>query len=380
MRFEGELLRVIMVTPGFYPIKGGTEVMVQSLATELNRIGVHTDVMTFNMDQKWVPKWRGKTERMAGFTLFKIPALNWLPIEHTEKITLDINLIPGRFTHILKKYDIIHFHEVDYSFPLFSFLLKKPKIFHLHGIDPSFHKTYRLPKLILKSVADYYISISKQMKTDLVGLGIPRERIAYLPNGVDTKIFCPNGVKKDNLILFVGRIELIKGLHVLLRSLSQISKPVNLVIIGPADWDLYYFKSIMRSMENENLRGRHKITYLGPQSRAEVVKWYQRASILVAPSLGEAFPLVDLEALSCETPVIATPVGGVPEIVQNYENGILVPPNDHIKLTEAIQYLLENKDLRIRMGQEGRKWVNKNFSLETITQRLRNIYKHIIAN
>jgi len=370
-------MRILMVTPAFYPVKGGTETIVQSLTTELNRAGTHADVMTFNMDRKWNPKWRGKTEKINDFTVFRIPALNWFPFEHSERIMLDVNLIPGRFTHIMKGYDIVHFHEIEYSFPLFSFLVKKPKIFHVHGIDPDFQRRYRIPQLILKSTADYYISLTRRMKEELVGLGIPRNRVIHLPNGVDTKIFHPNGEKTENLILFVGRIEYIKGLHILLKSLRLLEKPINLVIIGPADWSLDYYKSVQSLIESENSRGKHKITYLGPQDRANIVGWYQKASILVLPSLWEAFPVVILEALSCGTPVVATNVGGIPEAVRNHRNGILVPPNNYQKLAEALGYLLENKDLRDRLGQEGRRSVINDFSLEVITQKLCHIYEKI---
>ena len=373
-------MRVLMVTPGYYPIKGGTETMVQSLSTELKKIGVHIDVMTFNMDQKWNPKWKGKIEKINGITVFKIPALNWLPIEHSPRITLGVNLIPGRFTHLLEGYDIIHFHEADFSFPLFSFFVKKPKIFHLHGIDANYYKRYYLSRLILKHVADLYISISKEMKKHLVKLDIPKNKIVYLPNGVDTRIFRPEREKTDNLVLFVGRITFDKGLHVLLRSLRYIEKSVRLVIIGPADWNLEYYRDMLKLIEDKNRNGKHKITYLGPQDQANIIKWYQKASILVSPSLIEAFGLANLEALSCETPVVATYVGGIPEVVRNGENGILVPPSDVIKLAKAIQYFLDNEDIKKKFGKEGRRWVVKNFSIETIVEKLSQIYKELICN
>ena len=365
-----------MVTPGYYPIKGGTETVVRNLSILLNKNDVHTDVMTFNMDKKWNPKWRGKVEENEEITVFKIPGLNWLPIVHSPRITLGFNLIPGRFTNLLKWYDIIHFHEADFSFPLFSFHIRKPKILHLHGIDVDFLKRYHLSRFILKHVADLYISISKQMRKDLTDLGIPREKIAYLPNGVDVKMFCPKKEKEDNLILFVGRITSGKGLHVLLKSLRYLKESIHLVIIGPADWDLPYYQNVFNtSIKRINREGKHKITYLGALNQADIVEWYQKASVFVLPSFSEAFPVVVLEALSCETPVVATAVGGIPEVVRNHENGILVPPNNPLKLAEAIQYLIDNKDIRIRMGRKGRKRVIRNFSLEVTAKKLCNIYQ-----
>ena len=368
-----------MVTPGFHPIKGGTETMVRNISVELNRMGVHVDVMTFNMDRKWNPRWRGKIEKIDGITVFKIPALNWLPIEHSPRITLGVNLVPGRFTNLLKRYDIIHFHEEDFSFPLFSFLVRRPKILHLHGIHVDFYKRYHLSRIILNHVADLYISISRQMERDLAELGIPRSRIVYLPNAVDVELFRPQGEKEDNLLLYVGRITFDKGLHVLLESFRYLKKSAHLVIVGPMDCSFAYHQRILKLIERENQKGKHEITYLGGMPHVEVIKWYQKASIFILPSSREAFPVVILEALSCETPVIAAPVGGVPEIVRNFENGILVPASNPLKLTKAIQFLLDNKDLRIKISREGRKWVTRKFSLEVFAEKLCDIYKKVIS-
>jgi len=329
------------------------------------------------MNRKWDPKWRGKIEKVDGITVFRIPALNWLPIEHSSRITLGVNLIPGRFKNILKRYDVIHFHELDFSFPLFSFLVKKPKIFHLHGIDIDLRRYY-LSRIILKHVSDFYISISRQREKDLVELGIAKDKIIYLPNGVNTKLFSPIGKKEDNLLLFVGRITFGKGLHVLLKSLRRLKEPVHLVIIGPADWSHKYYQDMLKLMERENRKGMHEITYLGALDQSDIVKWYQKASIFILPSFGEGFPVVTLEALSCETPVIATPVGGIPEVIRNHENGILIPTNDSISLAKAIQFLLENKEVRTRFGREGRKRIVKNYSLEAAVEKLRRIYEQLI--
>jgi len=368
-----------MVTPCYYPVKGGTEAIVWNLQAELNRIGIQTDVMTFNMSHKWKPKWKGETEQINGGTVFRIPALNWLPIEHSARINMEINLIPGRFTNILKHYDIIHFHELDFSFPLFSFFVKKPKLFHLHGINVDFHKNYRIPMNILRNIADYYISISRKMERDLMELGIPRNKIAYLPNSVDTQVFSPVGEKEENLLLFIGRISFIKGLHVLLESLRYIQRPVRLIIVGPIAESPQYYEDMLRLIAKENRRGRHRLEYLGALEQKEVAELCKKASIVILPSLSEAFPVVVLEALACETPIVATPVGGIPEIVQNQKNGLLIPPNNSLKLAEAIEYLLSNKSARISMGKEGRKNVIENFSLQVVARKLCDFYRFVVT-
>jgi glycosyltransferase involved in cell wall biosynthesis len=344
----------------------------------LNRRHIHTDVMTFNMDKRWNPRWHGEVLRTDGFSVFKIPALNWLPMGHSNRVTLGINVVPGRFTNILKNYDIIHFHELEFSFPLFSSLQRKKKIIHLHAMDASFLERYDLSRVMLRRIPDLIITVSNKMKKDLVTLGIPASMVVNLPNSVDTSFFEPTGQKENNLLLFVGRITPEKGLNVLLDSLKYLKEPVHLVVIGPA-WNSDYYQKVLKRIEEENRTGQHEITYLGPLEQADMVSWYQKASLFILPSSREAFPVTILEALSCATPVIATPVGGIPEIIENFRNGILVPINNPERLGEAIQYLLKNEKNRTELGLVGRRLVVEKFSIEKTVSKLQRIYEQLLS-
>jgi glycosyltransferase involved in cell wall biosynthesis len=337
-------------------------------------MGIPTDVMTFHMNKKWNSLWNGKIAKVDNFKVFKIPGLNWFPIEHSQRFTFRINLIPGRFAHKLKLYDIIHFHDdSDLTFPLFSYFVKKPKLFHLHGFTVDFYKRNFIGRQIFKNVTDKYISLSKDVEENLIRLGISKEKIIRLPNGIDVNTYYPSGKKEGNLVLYVGRITKTKGVHILLESLRYLKQPIDLVLIGPPDWGFEEIsKLIMKA------KGMHNVRYLGILKTEEVIRWYQKASIFVHPSFMEIFPMTDLEALACGTPVVATPVGGIPEIVCDGKNGISVPVGDPVRLAEAIQYLLENKNIRIKYGEEGRKWVVKCFSLEAVTKRLCGIYEEIL--
>jgi glycosyltransferase involved in cell wall biosynthesis len=166
----------------------------------------------------------------------------------------------------------------------------------------------------------------------------------------------------------------------LLKSLNYIKNFIDLKIIGPSDWNLYYYQKILRWIEIENRKGKHNIKYLGHVDQPILIQEYQKASIFVLPSLFEPFGIVLLEAMSCKTPVVATYVGGIPEIVKNGENGILVPRNNPLKLAEAIDYLLENEDVRIKFGEAGRKWVIENFSIEALIKKLCKIYEVVLNN
>lgn len=366
-----------MVPPCYYPVKGGTETIVRNLVMALNKNNIQTDVMAFNVDQIRNPKWHGKIEKIDGITVYKIPALNWIPIKHSNRITSGVNFIPGRFTNILKNYDIIHFHEFELSFPFFSFFTKKPKIIHLHGIDYDFLRKHHISRFLLKHLAHLYIGISKQMKKELVTLGIPESKTTYLPNGIDTNLFRPGRQKEDNLLLFVGRISPGKGLHILIKSLHYLKEPVRLVIIGPPDWNVNYYRNLLWMIERENEKGKHEIKYFGAMEQTELVKWYQKASLFILPSFAEGSPVTVLEALSCKTPVIATPVGSIPEIIQNHKTGILIQPEAR-HLAEAIQHLIKNRDARLKMGYEGRIYVVKEHSLEVVIKKLCTIYQQVI--
>jgi glycosyltransferase involved in cell wall biosynthesis len=96
------------------------------------------------------------------------------------------------------------------------------------------------------------------------------------------------------------------------------------------------------------------------------------------PLLSESFGIVNVEAMACGTPVIASDIEGIRDIIESGKSGILVPPDDPIKLAEAIQFLLDNDDIRIKFGAEGRKKVEKEFSWDVIVARLLEIYKEII--
>jgi len=376
-------MKVLMVTPSFYPIIGGTETNVWNLSCALNRRGVRTDIMTFNMDAKWMPIWAERQEIVDGIKIMKISAFNLfskLPVNPLEKL-MKINNIPNlRFEKKACDYDIIHFHDdVDLSFPIFSIFVKKPKIFHIRTLTATyeFYKKNRLCRFILRNIADLYISNSNHNKNSLVDLGIPIERIRVLPNGVDIKKLKPDPNKKiDNLILFVGRPSERKGLHVLLKSLKYLKTPIRLVIICPYSKSKY-FEKILRLVADQKKSGIHEVEYLGAVDNKDIPEWYQKASVFVCPSFFESFGTVNAEALSCGTPVVASNVGGIPDIVKDGINGILVPPNDPIRIANALEKLLEDKELREKYGKEGRSMVERQFSLDYVTKEIMQIYERM---
>jgi glycosyltransferase involved in cell wall biosynthesis len=369
-------MRVAMLTPYYYPVIGGTERLIENISLRLNEKGVPTDIITLNASHRIKPVLRGKTEEINKMKVTRVPAL----ANRLGERLFQVGFIPGGYLSLLKEYDILHFHnDVDLTFPLFSYFVNKPKIFHFHCLDVTYNFYDRnfLKRKILKNTSDLYVAISSFVRGLLLDLGFPEEKIRIVPNGVDTEEFKPiKGEKEEDLLLFVGRLVPNKGLHVLLRSLTYLTTPIRLMIVGPPSSHFPgYFNNVLGLIGNLNEKKVHRVTYVGVQKTEELIRLYQKASLLICPSLSEPFGIVNLEALSCETPVVASNIGGIPDVVEDHVNGLLVPPNDALGLTNSIQRMLENKHDRDEFGKNGRILVKKCYSSEVVVEKLFQIYE-----
>lgn len=382
-------MKILIVTPSYYPIVGGSEELTRILSIKLNEMGIHTDIMTLNMNEKWNPIWKEETKKNDLIRVFRVPAINPFPGLPNPLYTLfRMNVVPKpSFTRKLKDYDLIHFiGEADLGFPLLSYFIQKPKIMHCVGIyrNGGIYKYYMVKRAYLRNIfkkffpnlADIYIIASTEDKKLLSDLGVPTNKILILPNGIDVQNFRPDDAKKiDNLVLFVGRIERIKGLHILIKALSYLKIPTQLAIIGPR-WDAKYVKEIENMSHAMNENSIHKVKLLGAMDQNDLVPWYQKATVVVCPFLYETYSNVTLEALACGTPVVSTGT----HINKNGCDGILVTPKNPRKLAKAIKKLLEDKKLREKYGTEGRKLIEKHFSWESIIKRLAKVYKDMLGD
>lgn len=380
-------MKVLLVTPSYYPVVGGSETLTKILSTELNHMGICADVMTLNMKEKWKPIWKEETTENGSMRIIKMPAFN--PFSSTMNplySLIRMNVVPKpTFLRKLKSYDIIHFiSEADLGFPLLSYFVKKPKIMHCCGIFRNggvyWYYVSRRPYLrsifmsFFPNLADTYFVYSVEAEELLAELGVSRKKTLILPYCVDTKIFRPDETKKiDNLILFVGRIERIKGLHILTEALNSLTTPVQLVIIGPKA-DKEYFGKIEETIKAINQRGFHEIRLLETLDPKALAEWYQKASVVVCPYLYETYSLVALEALSCGTPVVSTGT----HAVEQGSDGILVTQKDSGKLANALEKLLKNKEMRKNYGKDGTKIVEQYFSEEAVAKKLVKFYESIL--
>ena len=177
----------------------------------------------------------------------------------------------------------------------------------------------------------------------------------------------------DKIVLSVGKLAPHKGYQYLLwaaRRYESIDNRIKTLIIGEGG----YRDSLIQIKTALNLR---HVYFLGLIPSEKLVDYYNMADIMVIPSLEEHLGIVALEAMACETPVLASCVGGLKEIIREGKNGFFIEPQDSVGFADKIIWLLENKELRKTIGRYGRKWVLRKFSLKSMIRKYRAIYKKI---
>jgi len=296
----------------------------------------------------------------------------------------------GRFGHelsiamvrdlIKNDADIIHVHSYYLlMYDVIAMIVKKfgnkKIVAHYHGGEPSMLlNPFRILKRSTLSLADKIVAINRSEVKRLISYWrIPSEKVVYIPNGVDTTLFRPlNSVgKSDNVILYVGNIVKDKGIDVLWKAYFRCKKrlkDLKLIIVGegPLRRNL---EKIVKLMGLSN-----SIKFLGRVAHEELVKIYNVASVMVLPSRKEGLPLVLLEAMACETPVITTATEGAMDIVSHGIDGYLVPIGNVDKLADAIYTIISNPELREQMGKNARKKVERKFSWDIVKRLLKKVY------
>lgn len=198
--------------------------------------------------------------------------------------------------------------------------------------------------------------------------------IEIIPYPIDTQQFVPSTSRSDPpLVLFVGRVEKRKGADVLIRAMSDVwakHPDCKLVMVGRRSADL---NELLMQVDG-------RVRLLGSLPRSELVQFYQRAAIFVAPSSWDNSPNTIYEAMSSGTPVIATRVGGIPELVDDGITGVLVPPRDQNALAEAITALLSEPERRERMGRFAREKAVARYTISRIMAHTLAFYERSLAD
>ena len=225
---------------------------------------------------------------------------------------------------------------------------------------------------------DRVISVSPQCKQKLIALGIQEDKITIIPNGVDLKLFDSTRVKKvPNQILYVGRLVDFKHVDWLIQAFSEVLKEVpdaKLKIVGggPERGNL---EALVRKL---GLQASVTFTGLTPTYEA-VTRYYKESEIFVLPSTVEGEAIALKEAMAARLPLIAmnVPGSGVLSLMRDGENGFLIEPGRPDLIAEKLVQLLQGKRLKKRMGEAGRKFVEK-FDWDIIADRTFEVYQEAI--
>ncbi len=182
-------------------------------------------------------------------------------------------------------------------------------------------------------------------------------------------------LKDKKIVLFSGKLTSQKGVYYLIKAAPEIKGDIYIIGDGPEKKNL---EDLTYKMKLTNV---HFLGYMGNDRRKELEEFLYRANVVVVPSIwSEPMPLSVLEALACKNPVIATRKGGLPSAVKNGVNGILIRPRSTRQIVEACNKLLENEELRNKMGEAARQTIEQKFTWKKIAQKHIRIYKKAYLN
>ena len=389
---------------------GGMNVYVRDLARSLGREGVHLDVFTRSQDEH-VP--HVLHDLGYGNRVAHIPAGPEYPLPKDELV----GYIPEFVENILEfstnkqcSYDLIHSHY--WMSGIAADELAKAwdapivQMFHTLGKlkqqvaqnDEEKEGDYRIngEKHVI-SVVDKIIASTSTEKKQLINLyDADPDKIEIISPGVDLSHFYPIppdeakefvGIPPDKrMILFVGRIEPLKGIRTLLKAIGHLSdngeaeENLCLAVIGGdlQDGDGNDSEEMKLLCELRDEYGlQEMVTFLGKQDQDTLPYYYSAAEMLIMPSHYESFGMVALESMACGTPVIASLVGGLIHLVEDGVTGYHVPVDDPAALSARISSLLKDKSLRYRMGHNAFAFAKK-FDWGHISERMIQVYKGLI--
>lgn len=311
--------------------------------------------------------------------------------------------------------DIVHCHTwyTDMGGLLASKLWGVPYVLTIHSLEPlrpwkveqlgnAYHLSAWMERTAIEQ-ADAVIAVSQETRADILRLfNIAPERVQVIYNGIDldeyrrvdaTDALVRYGVDPSRpYLLFVGRITRQKGIIHLVNAIPAIDPALQVVLCAGAPDT----PEIGREMEERVAAvsaGRPGVIWIREMvARPSVIQLYSHATVFCCPSVYEPFGIINLEAMACETAVVASAVGGIKEVVLPEETGLLVDPvlaegsfnpSDpaafSAELARAINRVARDRALRTRMGQAGRRRVEQQFSWDAIAHKTADLYRSLVG-
>ena len=414
------MLRVAMLSYHTCPLAtlggkdtGGMNVYVRDLTRHLGPKGVHVDVFTRSQDEH-VP--HVLHDLGYGNRVVHIPAGPEIPLPKPALAEYIDDFVEGIASFTEKKglqYDIIHSH-----YWMSGVAAKHLKLTWDVPVIHMFHTLGAMKNRIAQNESeregDYRLSGEKQVldTADRIVVATPAERsqleflyhadvakMVVIPPGVDTSRFYPIAPDEakdvigippgDRMLLFVGRIEPLKGIEVLIRALSIIKQsdvldecPHYLVVIGgeesngPQDMtaEMERLQALCKELCLDDV-----VVFIGKRDQDMLPYYYSAAEMVVMPSHYESFGLVALEAMACGTPVIASQVGGLAYLVEDGVTGYVVPDGDEVALAERITMLICKPELRLPMRDNATAHA-QDYAWNLVAEQILETYKEMLTS
>ncbi len=380
-------MKVTFFTKEYPPyIYGGAGVHIKNLAANLSRIidvevrcigdqAVKKERLEVKGYQAWDRMWEGKN-----------------PLFNSALGTFSCNLSMVRDAIDA---DIVHSHTWYAALAgyMAKILYNKPYVATVHSLEPlrpwkqeqlgrSYYLTTWVEKVALEN-ADRIVAVSEHSSREILSyFNVEKKRIRVIHNGIDLETWHPVSSTatlqafnvNEDYILFVGRTSRQKGMSHLIDAMEYIDPKVRLICCTSAPDTPEVEKEIA-----EKVARQPRILWINTLLREEQnIELYSHASVFVCPSVYEPFGIINLEAMACEVPVVASAVGGIKEVVVDGETGVLVPPADPRALAEAVNSLLRDRSRARKMGLAGRARVEKYFSWELIASKTLDMYRELI--
>ena len=384
-------IKVAMYVPNFLPYRGGTELATHYLAMELDK-SCHVEIYTLNH----IPI-LNKKEHYGIRTDSGLPEEDIIDGIRVHRFSVtNLPILKGFSLPLVRDVsssdvDIVHFqgaHRLASRLLVQKFTRGKIKVLTTHALHESVailrRKGYSpISSLFVRSLSkmDHIIGLSQIDRRLLLSLGIPNEKISVITNGIDPDKFKRRRAfvqKNEKLkILCVARFARNKNYELLIEVLSQLRKSVDFQAIFVGDFDTReYFAKILSLIRAKGLESYVQIA-LGLDDAA-LTDCYLSSDIFVLASFMETLPLVILEAMYAGLPIVATRVGGIPEIVKDGVNGFLVPPNDSEELFQKCFQLLKDEKLRTRIRNANLSAASK-YTWDKIASSTIDLYKRLLG-
>ncbi len=367
-------MKILHLTKKYLPIVGGDAFVVYNLKRQQVKLGHEVHVVTSNCDEI-------DGREVLKFGLREHP-FNLDRITPRRIVSLILLSIWG-FKNLKKlNPDIIHSHSADLGFfiSIAARIYGVPIINTCHGI--SFNdKQYSFPKRFAETFFLKYANFKKIITVDMKGLHASNaakiKNAVYVPNGIDLCRF-QNRKERENTrikFLFVGRLEKQKGVIYLIKA-AEILKNKNdfeIIIVGEGAEADYLMKTALELGLIDLVR------FEGMVSEQMLIEYYLGCDAFVLPSLWEGMPLTLLEAAAAEMSIIASDVGGISSLFTHEESALIIKPEDVDALASAMLKLMEDEELREKLGSNARRLVEK-FSWESTAKSLDEIYIEVLKS